>query len=472
RWYFFVKVNNESAGDVVVTNYHGWTVSPGSLLIPPRSILYRLIIFLTCFSCFFSFAVRCPKIFDPYPERLRDDVQKILAVCPYTWPGEEDLVRRPSSKPKGKSRRGGSSKTKKTNKNPAPLKIMGKLNVDAVGDYSSRYKRKSATTPARASREEEEAMALGQRLSLAEYEAKERERRPSGRHDRREGDRRDRRGHGDGGTDRSDVRSDAERERREKEVAEARSAKLPVAETSHDVPMVGGEVVLYGDSRVEPTRKRTTDESETARSDPAKRQRTDWAPDYRWRYDYNGRDVHVSTDATSCAELFRKMHVGPSPFWELQDMYERTAFTDAAKKTVVAIGAIDRMAYMYERRLRVVAEQNTASKEHQKALAAEKKRADQASKGLESANSEVMLLREEVAKLKEERDDAFAERERCLVDLSQSRVDFKLYAEQSQAEEARLRGRRADYARIQVTKALKLAADQFQHRLDGIQKHL
>ncbi|CAL9218495.1 unnamed protein product, partial [Arabidopsis halleri] len=123
------------------------------------------------------------------------------------------------------------------------------------------------------------------------------------------------------------------------------------------------------------------------------------------------------------------MHVGPSPFWELQDMYERTAFTDAAKKTVVAIGAIDRMAYMYERRLRVVAEQNTASKEHQKALAAEKKRADQASKGLESANSEVMLLREEVAKLKEERDDAFAERERCLVDLSQSRVDFKLYAE-------------------------------------------
>ncbi|KAG7564571.1 hypothetical protein ISN44_As10g013330 [Arabidopsis suecica] len=413
RWYFFVKVNNESAGDVVVTNYHGWTVSP----------------------------VRCPKIFDPYPEKLRDDVQKILAVCPYTWPGEEDPVRRPSSKPKGKSRRGDSLKTKKTNKNPAPLKIMGKLNVDAVGDYSSRYKKKSATTPAKASQEEDEAMALGQRLSLAEYEAKERERRPSGRHDRREGDRRDRRGHGVGGADRSDVRSDVERERREKEVAEARSAKLPVSETSQDAPLDGREVVMYDDSRVEPTRKRAADESEPVRPDSTKKQRTAWAPDYRWRYDYNGRDVHISTDSTSCAELFRKLHVGPSPFFELQDMWERTAFTDAAKKAVTAIGAIDRMAYMYERRLRVVSEQNTASKEHQRALAAETKRADQASRGLESANSEVQLLREEHL------------------------------AEQSRAEEARLRERRTEYARTHVTKALKEAADQFQQRLDGIQKH-
>ncbi|XP_020887271.1 meiosis-specific protein ASY2-like [Arabidopsis lyrata subsp. lyrata] len=422
RWYFFVKVNNESAGDVVVTNYHGWTVSP----------------------------VRCPKIFDPYPEKLRDDVKKILAVCPYTWPGEEDHVRRPSSKPKGKSRRGGSSKTRKTNKNPASLKIMGKLNVDAVGDYSSRYKKKSATTPAKTSREEDEAMALGKRLSLAEYEAKERERRPSGRQDRREeGDRRDRRDHGVGGADRSDVRSDVERERREKEVAEARSAKLPVVETSHDASLGGREVILYDNSQVEPTRKRAADESETVRSDPTKKQRTAWAPDYRWRYDYDERNVHISTDSTSCAELFRKIHVGPSPFFELQDMWERTAFTDAAKKSVAAVTAIDRMAYMYERRLRVVSEQNTASKDHQRALAAETKRADQASRGLESANSEVQLLREEVAKLKEERDNALSERERCLEELSKSRVDFKHLAEQSQAEEARLRERRTEYEHIQ-----------------------
>ncbi|KAG7533224.1 hypothetical protein ISN45_Aa08g008630 [Arabidopsis thaliana x Arabidopsis arenosa] len=77
RWYFFVKVDRESAGDVVVTNYHGWKVSP----------------------------VRCPKIFDPYPEKLHDDVHKILALCPYTWPDEEDPVRRPSSKPKGTRRK-------------------------------------------------------------------------------------------------------------------------------------------------------------------------------------------------------------------------------------------------------------------------------------------------------------------------------------------------------------------------------
>ncbi|KAG7578455.1 hypothetical protein ISN45_Aa03g026370 [Arabidopsis thaliana x Arabidopsis arenosa] len=439
RWYFFVKVDNESVGGVVVTNYHGWTVSP----------------------------VRCPKIFDPYPERLRDDVKKILALCPYTWPGEEDPVRRPSLKAKGTSRKGNPSKTRKAKKTPASLKIMGKLNVDAVGDYSSRYKKRSSTTPVKATREEDEAMALGKRLSLAEHEAKERERRPSGRHDRREeGDRRDRRG-----ADRSDVRSDVERERREREVAEARSAKLPVAETSQDVPLGGREVVLYDNSQVEPTRKRAVDESETVRSDPSKRQRTVWAPDYRWRYDYNGRDVHISTDSTSCAELFRKLHVGPSPFFELQDMYERTAFTDAAKKAVTAISAIDRMAYMYERRLRVVAEQNTTSKEHQRALAAETKRADQASRGLESANSEVQPLREEVAKLKEERDNALSERERCLEELSKFRVDFKHLAEQSRAEEARLWERRTEYARIHVTKALKEAADQFQQRLDGIQRH-
>ncbi|XP_020888422.1 uncharacterized protein LOC110230286 [Arabidopsis lyrata subsp. lyrata] len=352
---------------------------------------------------------------------------------------------------------------------PAPSKIMGKMNVDAVGDYSSRYKKKSSVTPSkRMSREEDEAMALGKRLSLAEHEAKESERRSSGRRDRRdEGDRRDRRGHDVVGADRSEARSDAERERREKEVAEARSAKLPIAETSHDVPLGGREVILYDNSQVEPTKKRAADESEPARSDPTKRQRTAWAPDYRWRYDYNGRDVHISTDSTSCAELFRKLHVGPSPFFELQDMWERTAFTDAAKKTVAAIGAIDRMAYMYERRLRVVSEQNTASKDHQRALAAETRRADQASKGLESANSEVQLLREEVAKLKEERDNALSERERCLEELSKSRVDFKNLAEQSQAEEARLRKRRTEYAR----KALKEAADQFQQRLDGIQRH-
>ncbi|KAG7589440.1 hypothetical protein ISN44_As07g017170 [Arabidopsis suecica] len=444
RWYFFVKVDNDSAGDAVVTNYHGWTISP----------------------------VRCPKIFDPYPEKLHNDVKKILALCPYTWPNEEDPVRRPSSKSKRTSRRKGPSKTRKADKTPASLEIMGKLNVDAVGDYSARYKKRSATTPAKTSREEDEALALGKRLSLAEYEAKERERRPSGRQERRdEGDRRDRRGHGAGGTDRSDARSDAERERREKEVAEARSAKLPIAEASHDVPLGGREVVPYDDSQVEPTRKRTVDESETARSDPAKRQRTAWAPDYRWRYDYNGRDVHISTDPTACAELFRKIHVGPSPFFELQDMYERTAFTDAAKKTVVAATAIDRMAYMYERRLRVIAEQNTASKEHQRALAAETKRADQASKGLESANSEVQLLREEVAKLKEERDNALLERERSLEELSKSRDDFKRLAERSRAEEARLRERRTEFARINVAKALKEAAEEFQKRLDGIQRH-
>ncbi|XP_020866112.1 meiosis-specific protein ASY2-like [Arabidopsis lyrata subsp. lyrata] len=441
RWYFFVKIDNDSAGDVVVTNYHGWTISP----------------------------VRCPKILDPYPEKLRDDVKKILALCPYTWPNEEDPVRRPSSKSKKTSRRGGPSKARKANKSPAPSKIMGKMNVDAVGDYSSRYKKKSSVTPSkRMSREEDEAMALGKRLSLAEHEAKESERRSSGRRDRRdEGDRRDRRGHDVVGADRSEARSDVERERREKEVAEARSAKLPVAETSHDVPLGGREVILYDNSQVEPTKKRAADESEPVRSDPTKKQRMAWAPDYRWRYDYNGRDVHISTDSTSCAELFLKLHVGPSPFFELQDMWERTAFTDAAKKTVAAIGAIDRMAYMYERRLRVVSEQNTASKDHQRALAAETRRADQASKGLESANSEVQLLREEVAKLKEERDNALSERERCLVELSKSRVDFKNLAEQSQAEEARLRKRRTEYAR----KALKEAADQFQQRLDGIQRH-
>ncbi|KAG7536469.1 hypothetical protein ISN44_As13g004160 [Arabidopsis suecica] len=433
RWYFFVRVNSESAEDVTVTNYHGWTVSP----------------------------VNCPKIFDPYPERLHNDVKKILALCPYTWPGEEDPIRRPSSKPKGTSRRKAYSKSKKIAKTPAPLRIMGKLNVDAVGDYSSRYKKKSLVTPTKKmTREEEEATALAKRLSLEEYEAKEARGRAEVRQRRESGDDyRDRRGHDS-------------KEKRDKEVAEARSAKLPVTEASRDTPSGGREVVLYDDYQAEPTRKRAADESETVRSDPIKKQRTAWAPDYRWRYDYNGRDAHISTDSTSCAELFRKLHVGPSPFFELQDMWERTAYTDAAKKSVVAIGAIDRMAYMYERRLRVVSEQNTASKEHQRALAAETKRADQASKDLESANSEVQLLREEVARMKEERDNALAERERCLVELSQSRVDFKLYAEQSQAEEARLRGRRADYARIQVTKALKLAADQFQHRLDGIQRHL
>ncbi|KAG7589363.1 hypothetical protein ISN44_As07g016490 [Arabidopsis suecica] len=441
RWYFFVKIDNDSAGDVVVTNYHGWTISP----------------------------VSCPKILDPYPERLRDDVKKILALCPYTWPNEEDPVRRPSTKPKGTSRRKGPSRTRKANKTPASLKIMGKLNVDAVGDYSARYKKRSAAIPGKTSREEDEALALGKRLSLAEYEAKERDRRPSRHQDRREeGNRRDRRGHD---ADRSDVRSDADRERREKEVAEARSAKLPVAETSRDVPLGSREVVLYDDSQVEPTRKRAADESETTRSDPAKKQRTAWVPDYRWRYDYNGRDAHISTDSTSCAELFRKIYVGPSPFFELQDMYERTAFTDAAKKTVAAVAAIDRMAYMYERRLRVVAEQNTASKEHQRALAAETKRAEQASKGLESANSEVQLLREEVAKLKEERDNALSERERSLEELSKSRDDFKRLAERSRAEEARLRERRTEFARINVTKALKEAAEEFQKRLDGIQRH-
>ncbi|KAG7568407.1 hypothetical protein ISN45_Aa04g012260 [Arabidopsis thaliana x Arabidopsis arenosa] len=432
RWYFFVRVNNESAGDVTVTNYHGWTVSP----------------------------VNCPKIFDPYPERLHNDVQKILALCPYTWPGEEDPVRRPSFKSKGTSRKKVLSKSKKTSKNPAPFAIMGKLNVDAVGNYSSRYKKKSSVTPTKKmTREEEEATALAKRLSLEEYEAKEAKGRAETRQRKESGDDcRDRRGHDS-------------REKRDREVAEARSAKLPVIETSRGVPSGGREVVLYDDYQTDPTRKRAADDNETTRSDSAKKQRTAWTSDYRWRYDYDGRDVHISTDPTSCAELFRKIHVGPSPFFELQDMYERTAFTDAAKKTVAAVTAIDRMAYMYERRLRVVAEQNTASKEHQRALAAEQKRADQALKGLESANSEVGLLREEVAKLKEERDNALLERERCLEELSKSRVDFKNYAEQSQAEEARLRERRAEYGRIQVTKALKEAAEEFQKRLDGIQRH-
>lgn len=203
---------------------------------------------------------------------------------------------------------------------------MGKLNVDAVGNYSSRYKKKSLVTPTKKlTQEEEEATALAKRLSLEEYETKEAEGRAEARQRKESGD------------DRRDRRGRDSKEKREREVTEARLAKLPVTETFRDIPSGGREVVMYDDSKAEPTRKWAADESETTRSDPAKKQRTAWAPDYHWQYDYGGRDVHISTDSTSCAELFRKIHVGPSPFFGLQDMYERTAFTDAAKKTVAVI---------------------------------------------------------------------------------------------------------------------------------------
>ncbi|KAG7559491.1 hypothetical protein ISN45_Aa05g010830 [Arabidopsis thaliana x Arabidopsis arenosa] len=295
--------------------------------------------------------IRSPKIFDPYPERLHDDVQKILPLCPYIWPNEEDPVRRPSSKPRGA------------------------------------YKRKSSATPTKRTREEEEAMVFGKRLFIADYEAKVAERRTEARQRRdHEVDRRDHRGYGTGGSDPSVERKDREKERREKEVTDARAAKQLVVGALNVAPATEErETVLYNDLNT---------------------------------------------------ELSRKIHVGPSPFPEIQNLRERKAFADVAKKTIEAVTAIDRMTYMYERRIRVITEDHTTTKEHQDALAAEKKRADQARRALESANSEVKLLCDEVAKLT---DDAAAERERHSVELAQWKDSSKYVVEQSRAGKAWLK---------------------------------
>ncbi|KAL9307982.1 hypothetical protein AtEden1_Chr1g0035261 [Arabidopsis thaliana] len=130
------------------------------------------------------------------------------------------------------------------------------------------------------------------------------------------------------------------------------------------------------------------------------------------------------------------------------------AFTDVARKTLDAVGSMNRLAYLYERRFRNM--EMLGSQDLRGELSAEKKKNDELLKKLESASKEAAHLKRIVAPW------IWRRRGRKTVELE----------DRLKSEKKRLRSRREKYAENQTSKALIHVADLFQARMNRVKAHL
>ncbi|VYS68601.1 unnamed protein product [Arabidopsis thaliana] len=311
-------------------------------------------------------SIRRLKILDPFPDELKEDLLKIRAVSPYVWPTSEDKERLSLHKPK------------KARKTPAKRKKM-KINTEEVGSYSSRYKRQKTSAP---------------------RESQERDRLPSGE------DRAVRWLKKKGVLPDPSPREAIRDVTREKELAAARQGKQREGSARSDVPPGCNTLVVHPGPVNDPHHRRSSAAIEEIRPDA----RGSKQPDYRWEHYYSGRKVPITSDAESCADLFRKISYGPTPFPEVKELKEMKAFTDVARKTFDVVGSMNRLAYLYERRFRNM--EVLGSQDLRGELDAEKRKNDELLKKLESASKETAHLKNEVATLVYQRTVMDEERDR------------------------------------------------------------
>ncbi|XP_020881843.1 meiosis-specific protein ASY2-like [Arabidopsis lyrata subsp. lyrata] len=425
--YFFVRISAESVEDVRIPIYTGWKISPA----------------------------RFPTIFDPFPEQLKKDLEKIRAEGTYIWPSTNKVARRPSRNPsrgrRGSSRRGPIRQSSKVSAPSKPgRKAMGKFDLSVVPDYASRYKEKRPATEtpvAKPTRSEERQMREALKKSLLDQ---------GGRHAFQAGSSRP-------------LSPNSERVKKN-EVLAARLTqqagegdRAVILPPSDDLRAVGAR-----SGSVEPlNRKRPADTG--ARPIAQKRPRV---ADHRWSYRYVDRDVPFTSNADACAALFREMGHGPGSFPLIEDLRERDAYTEAARKSCEATFAMNRMVHLYERRVRRLSTENPNSSDYQAAIAAEKERVEQVSRELGAVKDEAVKLREKVNLLDHHRNGLIAERNRLSAEVEAEKARYDELAVILRSEKARLRERRAEYGEYCRGKALAKMARLFQARLTRLQAHV
>ncbi|CAH8259433.1 unnamed protein product [Arabidopsis lyrata] len=425
--YFFVRISAESVEDVRIPIYTGWKISPA----------------------------RFPTIFDPFPEQLKKDLEKIRAEGTYIWPSTNKVARRPSQNSsrgrRGSSRRGPTRQSSKVSAPPKPgRKAMGKFDLSVVPDYASRYKEKrpaSETPVAKPTRSEERQMREALKKSLLDQ---------GGRHAFQAGSSRP-------------LSPNSERVKKNEALAArltqqaGEGDRAVILPPSDDLRAVGAR-----SGSVEPlNRKRPADTG--ARPIAQKRPRV---ADHRWSYRYVDRDVPFTSNADACAALFREMGHGPGSFPLIEDLRERDAYTEAARKSCEATFAMNRMVHLYERRVRRLSTENPNSSDYQAAIAAEKERVEQVSRELGAVKDEAVKLREKVNLLDHHRNGLIAERNRLSAEVEAEKARYDELAVILRSEKARLRERRAEYGEYCRGKALAKMARLFQARLTRLQAHV
>ncbi|KAG7567724.1 hypothetical protein ISN45_Aa04g005730 [Arabidopsis thaliana x Arabidopsis arenosa] len=421
--YFFVRISAESVEDVRIPIYTGWKISPA----------------------------RFPTIFDPFPEQLKEDLNKIRAEGTYIWPSFAKAVRRPArDTPRGRQ---GSSVRRNSKKSARPSsgrKTMGKFNLDVVPNYASRQKEKRPATedPApKPSRSEERDTREALKKSLLDQ---------GGRHAFQAGS--------------SRPLSPNSARAKKNEILAARLAQQAGGAEQTGIPPLGGgsqAIVTGGGSAEPPARKRAADTE--ARPVASKRPRV---ADHRWSYRYNDRDVPFISNADACADLFCEMGHGPGSFPSLAELRERDAYTEAARKSCEAAFAMNRMVHLYERRVRRLSTENPNSNDFQAVIAAEKEKVELVSRDLGIVKDEAAKLREKVNILDHHRNGLIAERNRLSAEVEKEKVRYDELAAYIRSEKARLRERRAEYGEYCRGKALAKMARLFQARLTRLKAHV
>ncbi|KAG7552775.1 hypothetical protein ISN45_Aa06g033620 [Arabidopsis thaliana x Arabidopsis arenosa] len=425
--YFFVRISAESVEDVGIPSYTGWKISPA----------------------------RFPTIFDPFPEQLKKDLAKIRAEGTYIWPSVNKVARRPSRNSsrgrRGSYRQGSARQSSKVSVRQKPgRKAMGKFNVNVVPEYASRQKEKrpAIEDPApKPSHSEERDVREALKKSLLDQ---------GGRHAFQAGSSRP-------------LSPNSERAKKN-EILAARLAQQAGGVDQVGIPPSGGgsQAIVTGGGPVEPTARKRAADAEV-RPVASKRPRV---ADHRWSYRYNDRDVPFVSNADACAGLFCEMGHGPGSFPALDELRERDAYTEAARKSCEAAFALNRMVHLYERRVRRLSTENPNSNDFQAAIAAEKEKVELVSRDLSVVKDEAAKLREKVNILDHHRNGLIAERNRLSAEVEKEKVRYDELAAYTRSERARLRDRRAEYGEYCRGKALAKMARLFQARLTRLKAHV
>lgn len=195
---------------------------------------------------------------------------------------------------------------------------MGKVDLTVIPDLSKKFDKRPAREPEKPSDSGDEQIEEARRRSLLDR---------GGRH-----------AHAAGSSRPLSPRSEKEKKR------EATAARLAAQATEAlQVPppaLVGSQTVAPTTTRpgtlVVPSdltpvgRKRAASAGEDRLTPGAKRSRV---ADHRWSYRYVERDVPFSSNALACAELFREVGHGPGIFPLIEDLKEREAYTEAARRS-------------------------------------------------------------------------------------------------------------------------------------------
>lgn len=289
---------------------------------------------------------------------------------------------------------------------------MGRINLDAIPNYSRKYKEKRAVseTP-QPSLSEGQQIAEATRRSLLDQVG--------------------RRVFEPGCSNPTGMASEKTRE--EVEVV------VP-SEMRGDGQVARRELVLglqnssgtFGARRVAP---------EVGRADASKRPRVS---DHRWGFRYDDMAAPFTSNSVACAELLREIGRGSGiPSMPL-DLKEEKVFAGAARKSIEAIAEWDRLTYLYERCVRSLSVDATNAKDAHEALAVEKEKVAQA-----------------LADLARSQDDA-----------KEMKRKYDELAGRALSEMKRLRERRLEYAEFVRRSALDKMAELVQKRLDRIKAHI